>query len=82
MMNGKDSVFSWSDGRKYEGGYKHDKKHGFGVFSWPGGKVYSGEWADGKQHGPGEIYNPTDGSVIKGMWDHGKFVDSTGNRVE
>jgi hypothetical protein len=32
-------VFTWSDGRKYEGEYKDDKKHGYGVFDWPDGRV-------------------------------------------
>ena len=36
-MEGK-GVFSWSDGRKYEGDYKDDKKHGNGIFEWPDGK--------------------------------------------
>lgn len=30
-MEGK-GVFTWSDGRKYEGEYIDDKKHGFGIF--------------------------------------------------
>jgi hypothetical protein len=30
-MNGK-GVFSWPDGRKYDGEYKMDKKEGFGIF--------------------------------------------------
>lgn len=28
-------VFTWNDGRRYEGEYKDDKKHGYGVFEWP-----------------------------------------------
>lgn len=28
-------VFTWNDGRKYNGEYKDDKKHGYGVFEWP-----------------------------------------------
>ena len=27
-------VFEWPDGRRYEGGYVDDKKHGKGVFVW------------------------------------------------
>ena len=26
--------YSWSDGRRYEGQYKDDKKHGFGIYTW------------------------------------------------
>jgi len=40
-MEGK-GLFTWPDGRKYEGEYKNDKKHGFGVFYWPDGRIYRG----------------------------------------
>lgn len=30
-MNGK-GVTQWADGKRYEGDYKDDKKHGFGIF--------------------------------------------------
>ena len=41
-------VFTWSDGRKYEGGYVDDKKSGHGEFIWPDGKKYVGDWVNGK----------------------------------
>jgi len=40
-MDGK-GIFSWPDGRKYEGGYVNDKKEGYGVFNWPDGRKYEG----------------------------------------
>lgn len=51
-MEGK-GVFTWLDGRRYEGEYKNDKKEGFGVFLFRDGRVYEGEWKNGKQHGRG-----------------------------
>ena len=27
-------VYTWSDGRIYEGEYKDDKKHGYGIYTW------------------------------------------------
>lgn len=27
-------IFTWEDGKRYEGEYMDDKKHGFGVFEW------------------------------------------------
>lgn len=41
-------VFSWSDGRRYEGEYREDKKEGYGVFNWPDGRKYKGNWKNGK----------------------------------
>ena len=37
-------VYTWKDGRKYEGEYLYDKKHGFGVYTWADGRRYAGEW--------------------------------------
>lgn len=41
-------VYTWKDGRKYEGEYKNDKKDGHGVYYWADGKKYDGMWNDGK----------------------------------
>ena len=32
-MHGK-GIYTWSDGRIYEGEYLNDKKHGFGIYKW------------------------------------------------
>ena len=36
-MNGK-GIFTWTDGRKYEGEYLNDKMHGYGIYTWADGK--------------------------------------------
>ena len=41
-------VFTWADGRRYEGDFNNDKKEGQGVFLWPDGKKYDGGWLKGK----------------------------------
>ena len=41
-------IFTWADGRKYNGDYNNDKKEGFGTFTWPDGKKYEGNWSGGK----------------------------------
>lgn len=46
-MNGK-GVYKWQDGRKYEGEYLNDKKHGFGIYYWADGRRYEGGWRNGK----------------------------------
>jgi len=46
-------VYTWPDGKRYEGFYQEDKKTGLGKFSWPTGMSYNGFWKEGKQHGIG-----------------------------
>ena len=46
-MDGE-GVFTWPDGRKYEGEDVDDKKDGQGTFTWPDGRKYIGEWKNGK----------------------------------
>jgi hypothetical protein len=46
-MNGK-GVFTWPDGRKYEGEYSNDKKQGYGEYTWADGRTYKGNWLNGK----------------------------------
>ena len=67
-------IFTWPDGRKYNGEYKDDKKDGTGIFEWSDGRKYKGNWKNGKQHGEGEFYNSSTGVWKKGIWDDGKRV--------
>jgi hypothetical protein len=71
-MHGK-GVYTWKDGRRYEGEYQHDKKHGWGVYTWADGRRYEGPWAYGKQHGKGKYILP-DNTVRIGIWDNGKRI--------
>ena len=56
MLHGR-GVYTWPDGRKYEGEYKDDKKDGEGIYTWPDGKKYDGGWKDSKQHGEATFTN-------------------------
>lgn len=69
-MHGQ-GVYTWKDGRRYEGEYLDDKKHGFGTYFWADGRKYEGNWAFGKQHGKGR-YTVADGSSRVGVWENGK----------
>ena len=46
-MHGK-GLFTWPDGREYNGQYIDGTKEGYGEFKWPDGKIYKGSWKDGK----------------------------------
>ena len=71
-MHGK-GVFTWPDGRKYEGDYKNDHKEGQGKFEWPNGRIYEGEWKLGKMDGQG-TYTSEKGKVRVGIWQDGKRI--------
>ena len=35
-------VTEWGDGRKYEGFYNKDLKHGYGIYTFEDGSLYAG----------------------------------------
>ena len=69
-MQGR-GVFTWADGRRYEGEYFNDKKEGRGRFEWPDGRSYDGYWRAGNQEGVGIYYNAK-WEVRDGRWQNGK----------
>jgi len=70
-MHGR-GVFTWSDGRTYDGAYLNDQKHGHGVFKWPDGRVYDGQWKAGKQQGTGTYIAVRGGEKRTGEWENGQ----------
>lgn len=72
-MHGK-GVYTWSDGRRYEGEYNNDKKEGYGIYTWADGRRYQGYWLNGKQHGKGK-YISNEGVIKWGNWDDGKRIN-------
>ena len=80
-MHGK-GIYTWKDGRKYEGSYlliivlgeyTMDKKHGKGAYTWADGRKYDGMWYNGKQHGEG-VYYDASGATRRGEWENGKRI--------
>ena len=63
-------TLSWPDGKRYEGEYFDDRKHGKGTFYWNDGHFYEGDWAEGKQHGVGSLTK--DGVKKTHRWEMGK----------
>ena len=72
MLHGY-GVYTWPDGRKYEGEYQNDQKHGKGIYTWPDGKKYDGGWKESKQHGEATITNAK-GQSKSGIWENGERV--------
>ena len=67
-------MYTWQDGRKYEGQYRDDKKHGFGIYSWADMREYQGMWFRGKQHGLG-LYSVPGSEAKYGLWEDGKRIE-------
>ena len=41
-------VYTWPDGRKYDGSWQNDKVHGIGVFTNSKKEIRRGKWEDGE----------------------------------
>ena len=52
-------VYTWLDGRKYEGEWVDNNMHGKGIYTWKDGRKYEGDYANDKKHGHG-IYTWAD----------------------
>jgi hypothetical protein len=67
-------IYIYSDGVRYDGQYKADKKDGYGLYYWTDGRKYEGWWAKGKQHGLGVYTDLSKKSAKFGLWEAGKRV--------
>lgn len=85
-MHGK-GVFSYTNGNKYEGGFKEGVKHGHGVFTWANGDVYDGGFENDVRSGSG-VFTSHSGSKYDGEWKDnlkngsGIFCYRNGDRFE
>lgn len=78
-------MYSWADGRRYEGFFIRDKRQGYGIYMMPDHNTYSGSWFQGKQHGFGCIYS-TNGHLKYGIWNQGtkllKLTDKEATQIQ
>lgn len=54
-------------GTTYEGGFKNDRYHGYGVLLYENGTQYKGEFKDGMRCGKGVLYQGK-GNIYEGEW--------------
>ena len=57
--------------RKYEGQWKNNKMHGFGIIVWPGGDIFEGEFNEDKKCGFGVFYSQN--KIYMGIWKNNKL---------
>ena len=67
-------IFTWPDGRRYEGESNNDKKDGYEIFELADGKKYKVQWQNGKQNGEVEFYNDQNHSWTKYLIWNGKRI--------
>lgn len=48
-MDGQ-GVFTWPDGRRYEGGWRKGKQNGMSKYRTATGEIWEGQWEDGVMH--------------------------------
>jgi hypothetical protein len=48
-------IYTYADGRRYEGMFQNGNMHGKGVYTWPNGMDYHGDFENDKKHGFGEF---------------------------
>ena len=65
----------YSDGSKYGGEHKDDKRHGQGTYTFADGEKHVGDWKNGLPNGLG-IHTYTDGRIEEGIFENGKFLDT------
>jgi 1-phosphatidylinositol-4-phosphate 5-kinase len=62
------------DGSSFEGVFKNDQYHGYGVEIDVFGFKYEGNWKEGKKEGVG-IQTIKNGESIRGVWKNNAPVD-------
>ena len=72
----KKGIYTFADGRVYEGEFENALYEGRGKQTWPDGTLYIGEWHKDQRHGKGTMTWP-DGTIYDGDWKNDKR-DGTG----
>jgi len=75
-------VYIHSNGARYEGGWRNNLQHGYGIETWQDHSQYKGNYRNGLKDGYGEYVWP-DGCEYKGDWLNNKITGkvSTYNNI-
>ena len=71
-------MYTWPDGKKFEGEWLNNNMHGKGKYVWADGRSYEGSYEQDKKHGFGtyiwvkNIIFQADGRKYIGNWINGK----------
>ena len=67
-------ILTKPDGYVYEGQFKNNKPHGFGVYESGSGFKFEGTFKDGKKHGMGLVRETKDGPESPVRFDEDKQI--------
>ena len=67
-------TFTQSNGDKYVGEVKDDKRNGQGTYTFANGNKYVGEWKDDNRNGQGILYLANGSISQSGIWSDNRLV--------
>ncbi|ORX92275.1 SET domain-containing protein [Basidiobolus meristosporus CBS 931.73] len=70
LYHGKGVLTYEASNVRFEGGFQHGEKHGYGCLYFEDGSSLSGEYLEDELNGPGK-YIFADGSYLEGTYEHG-----------
>ncbi len=74
MRDGRGTFrFNGDEGDIYDGEYRNDEKHGFGVYRWKNKVIYEGFFHKGRKNGKGKM-TYANGKCSYTLWENGKSV--------
>ena len=78
-MHGR-GVYTFNDGRVYDGEFVNAHKSGHGYYLWPDGSYYRGRWENGKRNGQGRMVWSGENIQYSGEWKDDSRVNDPVSR--
>ena len=70
---------NFSDGSKYVGGWKDDKRNGHGTVISKNSEKFVGEWKNDDKHGFGALFYADGSLLFSGQWHQGSYLNKVKN---
>ena len=67
-------IYTYKNGKKYEGEYISGRPHGKGKMTYPNGNIYEGNFSDSMVNGFVRVTDASGKLIKAGMWKNNKFL--------